>query len=457
MQFLADLDRQIYSAIVSATQSSALLAVLVVVIAWINWNGLVWWLAGLLISRARGFGRRGTFALLTVYLGMVDGWLVSEGVKLVVRRPRPCTVIVDAPVTLIDHPSSFSFPSGDATFAVGAAVALGSVAPRWRWPAYLFALAVCFERVAIGVHYPSDVLAGAVVGAISGLAAPRAIALVRRRVRWRVFVVAHTHWDREWEERFESYRARLVPMVSRLLDLLEREPSFRSFTFDGQTIAIQDYLEKRPADVPRVEALVRSDRLLIGPWHVLADLLLVSGESIVRNLQEGLRSAGELGRAARVAYVADPFGHPAQLPQILRAFGYDTYVFARGMGDEGESVGSEFWWEAPSGDLVRAAHLVDHYSNALPLVGPAGEDAQALRLRVKEKTTEILDRLTPYANGDSLLLMVGDDHVDAYARLPEAVRVMRETFPNVDTRIASLEEYASAMPPLQHVVSGEIA
>jgi alpha-mannosidase len=202
---------------------------------------------------------------------------------------------------------------------------------------------------------------------------------------------------------------------------------------------------------------VRSDRLLIGPWHVLADLLLVSGESIVRNLQEGLRSAGELGRAARVAYVADPFGHPAQLPQILRAFGYDTYVFARGMGDEGESVGSEFWWISPSGDRVRAAHLVDHYSNALPLVGPLDEDADALRRRVRAKTARILDRLTPYANGDAILLMVGDDHVDAYARLPEAVREMRQVFPNVDTRIASLEEYAAEMPPLQHEVSGEIA
>jgi hypothetical protein len=53
--------------------------------------------------------------------------------------------------------------------------------------------------------------------------------------------------------------------------------------------------------------------------------------------------------------------------------------------------------------------------------------------------------------------MVGDDHVDAYARLPEAVREMRQVFPNVDTRIASLEEYAAAMPPLQHEVSGEIA
>jgi len=246
-------------------------------------------------------------------------------------------------------------------------------------------------------------------------------------------------------------------MVSRLLDILERHPDFRSFTFDGQTIAIQDYLEKRQGDRARVEALVGADRLLVGPWHVLADLLLVSGESIVRNLQEGLRSAGELGRAARVAYVADPFGHPAQLPQLLRAFGYDTYVFARGMGDEGESVGSEFWWESPSGDRVRAAHLVDHYSNALPLVGPPGEEPVALRRRVKEKTAKILDRLTPYANGDVLLLMVGDDHAEAYARLPDAVREMRQVFGNVDARIASLEDFAAAMPALAHRVSGEIA
>jgi alpha-mannosidase len=365
--------------------------------------------------------------------------------------------ILPAPETIIAHPSSFSFPSGDATLAMGAAVAFASVSPRYRVPVLFLGIGCALARVVVGVHYPLDVLGGMTVGIVSGLLAPRAIAILRRRLRWRAFVIPHTHWDREWYERFEGYRARLVPMVSRLLDLLERDPDFHSFTFDGQTIAIQDYLEKRPADVPRVAALVKSDRLLIGPWHVLADLLLVSGESIVRNLQEGLRSAGELGRAARIAYVADPFGHPAQLPQILRAFGYDTYVFARGMGDEGESVGSEFWWVSPSGDRVRAAHLVDHYSNALPLVGPTDEDPAALRRRVKAKTARILDRLTPYANGDAILLMVGDDHVEAYARLPEAVREMRQVFPNVDARIASLEDYAAAMPPVRHEVSGEIA
>jgi membrane-associated phospholipid phosphatase len=458
---LGNFDTQLYLAI--AAQRNPVTSVIAVALTYLNWNGFFWWILVFLLLRSRGFNRRGLAAAGTVILGMLDAWWITEITKLIVRRPRPFDALANAspgvlpaPETVIAHPSSFSFPSGDAALAMGAAVAFAYVSPKYRVPILLLGVAAAVARVVVGVHYPFDVLGGMTVGIVSGLAAPRAIALLRRRLRWRAFVIPHTHWDREWYERFEGYRARLVPMVSRLLDLLEREPEFRSFTFDGQTIAIQDYLEKREADRPRVEALVRADRLLIGPWHVLADLLLVSGESIVRNLQEGLRSAGELGRAARVAYVADPFGHPAQLPQVLRAFGYDTYVFARGMGDEGESVGSEFWWEGPSGDRVRAAHLVDHYSNALALVGPADEDPIALRRRVKAKTAGILDRLTPYANGDAVLLMVGDDHVEAYARLPEAVREMRRVFPNVDARIASLEEFAAAMPPLQQRVSGEI-
>jgi membrane-associated phospholipid phosphatase len=458
VDFLARLDGQLYSAIVGATESSQLIQVLVVVIAWINWNGLIWWLSGALVSRALGFGRRGTLAMLTIFLGMVDGWIVAEILKLVVRRPRPFAAIVDAPVTLIDHPSSFSFPSGDATFAMGAAVALGAVAPRWRIPALLFAVAVMFERVAVGVHYPSDVLAGALVGIASGLAAPRAMTLVRRRLRWRAFVVPHTHWDREWYSRFEDYRARLVPMVSRLLDLLERDPSYRSFTFDGHSIWAEDHLEKRPEDRSRIEAMVRADRLFIGPWYVLADNLLVSGESLVRNFQEGSRVAASFGRANRVGYVADPFGHPAQMPQLLRAFGYGTYVFSRGIGDEGEDLGAEFNWEGPSGDRVRAMHLVDHYTGGLRLFGaPEKEESPAqLRARVRARLPRALDVSTAYANGSSLLFMAGDDHVEAYSRLPEAIAALQAAAPNIDASIASLEEFAAAMIAPTGTLSGEI-
>src|SRR5256885_8217197 len=127
------------------------------------------------------------------------------------------------------------------------------------------------------------------------------------------------------------------------------------------------------------------------------------------------------------------------------------------MGDEGESVGSEFWWVSPSGDRVRAAHLVDHYSNALPLVGPADEGPDALRRRVRAKTARILDRLAPYANGDVILLMVGDDHVEAYARLPEAVREMRRGSPHVGPRIARPPEVPRPIAPPQHPGRGASA
>ncbi|HEU5288916.1 MAG TPA: phosphatase PAP2 family protein [Candidatus Limnocylindria bacterium] len=457
MDAVLALDDQIYRAIFTATTSSAALSALAVGIYWLNWNGLLWWIAAVVLARARGFGRRAWWAVLTVYLGIADGWITTELVlKPLVHRPRPFAAIQGLPPTLIDHPASFAFPSGDATFAVGAAVALGSVAPRWRIPALLMAAAVCFERVAVGVHHPSDVIAGALVGTVSGLTAPWIVANVRRRMRWRVFVVAHTHWDREWYERFEGYRARLVPMVSALLDLLERDASFRSFTFDGQTIAIEDHLEKRPDDRERIAALVRAERLFVGPWYVLADNLLVSGESVVRNFQEGLRVAQTFGRALRVAYVADPFGHPAQVPQILRGFGYRTYVFSRGVGDEGEDLGAEFLWEAPSGDRVLASHLVDHYAGGLALVGELSETEAQLRARIRRRLARMVDVPARYANSANLLFMEGDDHVVAYERLPEAVAVMHDVAPNLDVRIASLEEYEAAMSAPAPVHAGEI-
>ncbi|MDQ2950721.1 MAG: phosphatase PAP2 family protein [Chloroflexota bacterium] len=456
MDGLLALDDQLFRAIFTAVVTSPILSFLAVATYWLNWNGALWWIAGLVLARMRG-GRRGLSALLTVWLGMTMGWALTEFViKPLVHRPRPFISLLDLPPTLIDHPSSWAFPSGDATFATGAAVALGFVAPRWRIPALLMALAVCVERVAVGVHHPLDVLAGAALGTASGLLAPLVVRLIRRRMRWRIFVVAHTHWDREWYERFEGYRARLVPMVSRLLDLLERDVEFRSFTFDGQTIAIEDHLEKRPEDRERIGALVRAERLFVGPWYVLADNLLVSGESLLRNFQEGLRVAQTFGRALRVGYVADPFGHPAQIPQILRGFGYGTYVFSRGIGDEGESLGSEFNWQSPSGDRVLAFHLVDHYSGGLALVGELSETKAQLVARVRKRLGRMLDIPTHYANTSNLLFMEGDDHVEAYARLPEAVAALHQVAPNLEARISSLEEYVAVLPkpPTTHV--GEI-
>lgn len=454
MDQLLAFDERLYLAIIAAR--GPLVGAVATAVTYANFQGLVWWLLGIVAWRTRG-GRRGLWVSLTIFVGMVFAWATAESLKHVFQRPRPFLGTLHALPPIIPEPSSYSFPSGDTALAFGAAVAFGQVLPRFRPFALLLALAVGLSRVFVGVHYPLDALGGAVVGTIWGLLAPPMVSWVLRLLPWRAFVVPHTHWDREWYERFLGFRARLVPMVSGLLDLLERDPAFRSFTFDGQTIPLEDHLAVRPDDRPRIEKLVRADRLLVGPWYVLADLLLVSGESLVRNLQEGLRVAGSFGRASRVAYVADPFGHPAQMPQLLRGFGYDAYVFARGVGDEGEELGSEFRWEAPSGDRVLASHQVAHYDNALALVAADdGTPVTDVARRVRRILPRIMDRTAPYAAGDALLFMVGTDHTPAFASLPAAVSAIRAAAPRTRATIATLEEFIAAVPAPRGVFRGEM-
>ena len=63
---------------------------------------------------------------------------------------------------------------------------------------------------------------------------------------WHLYLLSHTHWDREWYFTFQQYRHRLVKLMDRLLDLFERDPRYKYFTLDGQTLPLRDYLEIRP-------------------------------------------------------------------------------------------------------------------------------------------------------------------------------------------------------------------
>ena len=75
--------------------------------------------------------------------------------------------------------------------------------------------------------------------------------------------------------------------------------------------------------------LAEAGRLTMGPWYTLPDEFLVSGETLVRDIQLGLRRAVEFGGAMEIGYLPDMFGHVAQMPQILRQFGFaDAVVHA---------------------------------------------------------------------------------------------------------------------------------
>ena len=124
--------------------------------------------------------------------------------------------------------------------------------------------------------------------------------------------ISGTHWDREWYRPFQEYRVLLVRLVDGLLDLMEAERDFRYFQLDGQTCVLQDYLEIRPENRGRLEKLIRSGRILIGPWFTMPDLFCVGDEALVRNLLLGRRISREWGvDPMPVGFICDMFGHPS--------------------------------------------------------------------------------------------------------------------------------------------------
>ena len=183
-----------------------------------------------------------------------------------------------------------------------------------------------------------------------------------------LYIVPHTHWDREWYLPYQTFRTRLVHLMDRLLDILASNGAYRHFMLDGQSILLEDYLEIRPERAAEIAYLVRANRLAIGPWYVLPDEFLVAPESLVRNLMLGDQICSRFGGKMLVGYVPDPFGHIGQLPQILRGFGIESAAVQRGLGEEP----AELWWKSPDGSRVLLFYLRDGYGNAalLPTTDP---------------------------------------------------------------------------------------
>ncbi len=170
----------------------------------------------------------------------------------------------------------------------------------------------------------------------------------------RVAIVPHTHWDREWYKPYQDFRLALVELIDTLIPLLEHDASYPHFMLDGQMAVVDDYLEVRPEAEERLRALAASGRVSMGPWYILMDEFLASGETIVRNLQMGIERGAAFGGVMDVGYLPDMFGHIAQMPQILRLAGFDDAVVWRGVPSQ--VTRDAFVWEAP-GRIVGAGRV----------------------------------------------------------------------------------------------------
>ncbi|MCZ6674009.1 MAG: alpha-mannosidase, partial [Verrucomicrobia bacterium] len=169
--------------------------------------------------------------------------------------------------------------------------------------------------------------------------------------------VSHSHWDREWYKTFETFRLDLVDMINSLLDIFANNPDYKHFTLDGQTIILEDYAEIMPERTNELKRLIREGKISIGPWYILPDEFLVSGESTIRNLHFGRKAGEPYGTVMQIGYIPDSFGHLAMMPAILRGFDIDTAIVYRGFGGEPGQEKSEYRWRSPDGSEVLMIHL----------------------------------------------------------------------------------------------------
>jgi len=266
-------------------------------------------------------------------------------------------------------------------------------------------------------------------------------------------VVSHTHWDREWYLTHQEFRYRLIFLIDKLIDILDNNPEYKFFMLDGQTVMLEDYLEIKPYNRRKLEEFVRSGRIQIGPWYVLPDMFLISGESIIRNIKLGIDISKSFGSYMNIGYMPDQFGHISKMPQLLKGFGVDAAVIWRGIGGGPDEVMSEFFWESTDGSRILTIRLsnTDGYFNAKNL---------SLNIDLAVSTIrKAVDKIKDYATTSNILLMNGVDHQLPQGHLPEIVRAYNQQYTE-DTLIHStLESFVNSVKseqPSLKIISGEL-
>ena len=231
-------------------------------------------------------------------------------------------------------------------------------------------------------------------------------------MRKQVIAYLHTHWDREWYREFEVFRLRLLRVFDNVLDLLSKN-RIPCFYFDGQTSALDDYLEMRPENRDLILTLIKQKKLFIGPFYCLIDEFLTDKTVFSKNLEIGLKEAQKYGCKDFIGYLADTFGHSQNIPDILRDFGIDKCIVWRGCGD----FPSEFsWCGMDTVNLVRG-----YFNDIFSIKAPVEKKAELLKSN--------LDKIAA-KSGNVLLLPIGADHLGVETDIDNQIKAVNELLKN---------------------------
>lgn len=240
----------------------------------------------------------------------------------------------------------------------------------------------------------------------------------------KVIAYLHTHWDREWYREFEVFRLRLLRVFDKVLRLLE-SGKIPCFYFDGQTSAIEDYLEINPEKEALIKKLIKQKKLFIGPFYTLVDEFLTDEKCFKKNLEIGLKYSRNLGCEDFLGYFADTFGHSQNIPALLKNFEIDKAVVWRGCADE---IPSEFLFNG-----VKTVNLIRGYFM----------DIFSTNKTIEEKVKFTEEHLNKIAekSGEILLLPIGADHLGLKSDVWEQIKEVNKHLKNYEIELSSPFKY----------------
>lgn len=250
-------------------------------------------------------------------------------------------------------------------------------------------------------------------------------------------VIPHSHWDREWYFTTSRSKVYLMKDLKDVLDTLESDSRFSHFVLDGQASLLEDYLNWRPRDETRIRRLVEAGKLVIGPWYTQTDQMVISGESIVRNLFWGISLCTRFGNYMKIGYVPDSFGQAASMPQIYHEFGIEDTLFWRGVSDD-EVTDTEFKWTGADGSAVCAFQIPAGYYIGGNIPEQAGELKELLK---QEPFRTVINRVST----SQVYFPNGFDQAPIRKNLPELAEKMKVLYPGCDFKISTPEQYIQAV------------
>jgi hypothetical protein len=276
-----------------------------------------------------------------------------------------------------------------------------------------------------------------------------------------VHYVLSTHWDREWYQTFQDFRSRLVKLVDNVLAGWADERLQGSFQTDGQAIILEDYLEIRPEKRAQIEELVKQGKFKVGPWYVLPDEFLVSGESLVRNLRLGREIARKFGaEPSSAGFLCDMFGHNSQMPQIFNGFGIRGGFIWRGTNLIDQR---RFLWKGADGTLLPTYRFgeVGYCTYAVQMRCANAAGVRPTEAEFEQNLDNYLANEAARTDAGPLLAFDGGDHMEwdplAYAVIAKRFDKEQDGYCIIHSTLDGyLDEMLPGAGQIQTVIEGEL-